>query len=72
MSNAKSSHTGARAQRHKRPAPAADTQSGPPSETVNIAVGPNTTGHTDQISSVHVDEEGFAPADAATEVGQED
>lgn len=54
------------------PASADKTPSGPPMETVSVAVGPNTEGHTDQVASVHVDEDGIAPADAATDVGHEE
>jgi hypothetical protein len=67
----KASHSRARA-RTTPPSAASERPSGPPMDTVSIASGPNTSGPTDQVSSVHVDEDGFAPADAATEIGQED
>lgn len=49
-----------------------EVPAGPPRDEIRVTSGPNTSGHADQVASVHVDEEGVAPIDATTEVGADD
>lgn len=64
--SSKNSHSRSRA-RTTPPGSAAETPAGPPLDRIEVATGPNTTGHADQIASVHVDEDGVAPAPAEPE-----
>lgn len=67
----KNSHTRARA-RITPPKSADEKVPAHLTPAAPIAIGPNTTGHTDQVMSVHVDDEGVAPADAVSEIGHDE
>lgn len=69
--SAKNSHSRARA-RITPPSAAKEEKPAFPHDTIQVATGPNVTGHADQIASVHVDEDGTAPADAASESAHEE